>query len=140
MKQLIIMRGLPGSGKSTAAADIVGKSIVLGVIRSTDTQFIVNGEYKFDPTLLHFKHAANQRLVKDDMLDGVPLIIVDNTNIKRSDFAVYIQMAKEFGYEVLEYIMQEPPFTDEYIRMCYKRNKHGVPFEAIQRMAKKFEK
>jgi tRNA uridine 5-carbamoylmethylation protein Kti12 len=45
-KTLIIMRGLPGSGKSTRARELQEK----GVIHSTDTYFTnpLTGEYEFD--------------------------------------------------------------------------------------------
>lgn len=139
MNKLIIMRGIPGSGKSTKAAQIANGHNGTVTIRSTDDQFKVGGVYIFNPRLLGVNHANNQRLVKEDMQKGISLIIVDNTNIKRRDFAPYIQMAKTFGYEVVEEIIQAPPFSDEYVKMCAERNQHGVPFESIRRMADNFE-
>lgn len=135
------MRGLPGSGKSTAAKNLIIENNGIGTIRSTDEQFVISGggTYKFDPTLLGKHHATNQRLVHEDMKNNVPLIIVDNTNIRRADFAPYIRMANQFGYVVIENVIEWPPFTESYVRMCAERNQHGVPFNSISRMAERFE-
>jgi len=47
VKTLIIMRGLPGSGKSTKAKLFAGEK---GLIYSTDDFFIIDGKYIYDPT------------------------------------------------------------------------------------------
>ena len=53
-KFCFIMRGVPGSGKSTVASKIKGEN---GIIHSTDDYFIdANGEYQFDKTLLAKNH------------------------------------------------------------------------------------
>ena len=51
MKQLILLRGLPGSGKSTFAKSLGGIHI------EADQYFMQDGEYKFDASQL--KHAHN---------------------------------------------------------------------------------
>lgn len=138
MRQLIIMRGLPGSGKSTRAREIVEIGLCgpgfKATIRSTDDQFMVNGKYVFNPRMLGVNHAANLRLVEQDMKDEIPCIIVDNTNIKRRDFAPYITLAKKYGYDVREEVIAE-----RNVDTCFERNSHNVPREAIQRMADNFE-
>ena len=45
-KILYLLRGVPGSGKSTVAQNIGGTHF------ETDKYFMVDGEYKFDPTKL----------------------------------------------------------------------------------------
>jgi adenylate kinase family enzyme len=48
-KTLILMRGLPGSGKSTKAQILAGKD---GLIFSTDDFFMVNGKYVYDAKMI----------------------------------------------------------------------------------------
>lgn len=162
MKKLIILRGLPGSGKSTKTKELIEEYkkdrreaydayYALSVlstpfplpremttsIRSTDALFVVDGTYRFDPTKLGMNHHRNQRLVEQDMLNGTELIIVDNTNIKRRDFQNYVNLAQLHGYKVEEITIGG--FDDEFVNICFKRNQHGVPLEAIKRMAANFE-
>ncbi len=144
MKQVIIMRGLPGSGKSTFARKFV-ETINDGAncrfysssIRSTDQQFMVDGVYTFNPKLLGINHGRNFDLFCDDIENGIDIIIVDNTNIKRRDFAAYVTFAEANGYSVREEIVGK--FDVDFVNICAKRNTHGVPLFAIERMAQNFE-
>lgn len=52
-KELVLMRGLPGSGKSTKAKKIAGN---VGVVYSTDDFFMVNGKYMYDSKLIGDNH------------------------------------------------------------------------------------
>ncbi len=56
MKIVYILRGVPGSGKSTRAALFAGTS---GIIHSTDSYFYKNGEYLYDPSKLGEYHDKN---------------------------------------------------------------------------------
>ena len=53
-KILYLLRGVPGSGKSTVAQNIGGTHF------ETDKYFMVDGEYKFDPTKLKQYHQMCQ--------------------------------------------------------------------------------
>ena len=85
MKKLIIMRGLPGGGKSTwVQADIQGRfkdGVRSVAICSTDDQFLdANGKYVFDATKLWIHHRSNQMKCHKTMSAGVDVIYIDNTN------------------------------------------------------------
>ncbi len=79
-KILIVLRGLPGSGKSYTAKQI--QSELGGQIFSTDEKFMVDGEYKFNVADLGKNHKLTQEDVQKAVDAGVSPIIVDNTNIK----------------------------------------------------------
>ena len=49
-KELILVRGIPGSGKSTFAKSLGGTHF------ETDKFFMVDGEYKFDGTKIKEAH------------------------------------------------------------------------------------
>lgn len=136
-KQCILMVGLPGSGKSTAVSSILDRDAVpLGikaVICSTDDFFMVNGRYQWDGRKLGEYHARNFQKFALACADGVPLVIVDNTNIMEEHREPYIKLAKALGYEVRIEVVGE--FTEEACQTYAARNTHGVPFDSIRRMA-----
>lgn len=133
-KTLIIMQGVSGSGKSTLAAQLAGDE---GVIFSTDDYFMDNGEYKFNPKILGNAHKWNQRIARDAMENQHPLIIIDNTNTQAWEARPYIEAAQEHGYTV-EF---HRPQTEWALNAeeCAKRNTHGVPLDAINRMLGRME-
>lgn len=143
MGKLIILRGLPGSGKTTVAEEIcyhlIHDTDAFVTIRSTDSKFLdADGNYKFDPKKLGEYHLLNQQEVQEDMISGAEVIIVDNTNTQRWEIKPYIDLAIQHGYTVEEKIVGK--FDSESIAIYAQRNTHGVPLEAIQRMAARFER
>ena len=96
-KTLILMRGLPGSGKSTKAKKLAGEQ---GLVFSTDDFFMVKGEYAFDPKMIGEYHERNHERAAVAMKEEKPLIIIDNTNIKLWEMRKYVESAEQYGYEV----------------------------------------
>ena len=134
------MRGLPGSGKSTRAKGIAGRLAGWGLnvsIRSTDDQFMVEGEYRFDPKRLKQAHERNRDLVSLDMNRGVDVIILDNTNMQKWEFQDYVHMAEACKYPVRFVTVGD--FTEEAAALYAERNTHGVPYDTILKMAQRFE-
>ncbi|XP_061916439.1 NEDD4-binding protein 2-like 2 [Entelurus aequoreus] len=132
---LILMRGLPGSGKSTMARELLSTG-PSGLILSTDDYFAQNDGYRYDPGLLGSAHDWNQRRASDAMHDSRSPVIIDNTNLQAWEMKPYVRMALQRGYRV---DFCEPntswkfdPFELE------KRNKHGVPQEKIAKMLDRF--
>jgi predicted kinase len=121
MTKLYIVRGIPGSGKSTFAQS-------LGVPHfEADMFFIRNGEYKFDRDLLGGAHSWCYQNVKAKMVQGID-VVVSNTFTRISEFSHYIRQAEKLGVEVIVYRM-----TGEY------QNIHNVPKGIIQVMKDRFE-
>jgi adenylate kinase family enzyme len=139
-KILYVARGIPGSGKSTLAKDL-GKS---GQVFSSDEFFMINGEYKFDPKKLSEAHQWNQTRAKKAMEQGISPIVIDNTNVRFSDFKIYLIFAKQYGYEVkfVQPNWHKDLYTPEgkwNFNFLKGRNVHGVPDEAVKRMIDRFE-
>lgn len=124
MPNCIILRGLPGSGKSSFAHQI-GAWIV-----SEDEFFTKNGEYKFDKTMLVHAHGFCFVKFCDYIDQNRPDICVDNTNTTKKEYQRYVDYAKDHGYNVT-ILTVETDLTDEELA---KRNVHGVPIETIKRM------
>ena len=70
-KEIILLRGVSATGKSTLAKQLVGN----GVILSTDDYFMKDGMYDFDPTKLGIHHKSNQDRAEKNMIDGISPII-----------------------------------------------------------------
>jgi len=131
MKIAYIMRGVPGSGKSTIARSLVNGN---GVIHSTDDYFVVNGEYRHDAARLREFHKANLDAFCQSLLRGIPVVVCDNTNSKRWEFAPYVEAAQKAGYAVAIVSLPHPP-----LEVAVARNFHRVPAEAIEIMIARWE-
>tara|TARA_Y100000114_G_scaffold24762_1_gene20443 strand:+ start:949 stop:1467 length:519 start_codon:yes stop_codon:yes gene_type:complete len=151
-----ILRGLPGTGKSTLARLIKGANAGYDYyveIFSTDDLFInEEGVYEFDPSMLRQHHQENLRrateyfarvvdVEKEYPPEGYELraegiAIIDNTNVQHWEYEPYVTAAEEAGWDV-----QIIPLAWNYydIPEYAKRTKHGVPEEAIRRMADRWE-
>lgn len=135
--KVVILRGIPGAGKSTKAKKLIEQNNNCGTICSADDFFIINGHYKFDVNKLGVNHGKCFTKFQQALQNKDSLVILDNTNIKRKDFAHYVTAAKNAGYEVEEIVVGS--FDDEFIKLCDQRNVHGVPVRNIERMARTFQ-
>ena len=63
-KNLILVRGVSGSGKSTFAEEFL---YPVSLLISTDDFFMVNGEYQFNPELLSENHLKCLKSVESEM-------------------------------------------------------------------------
>tara|TARA_R100000781_G_scaffold3891_1_gene5131 strand:- start:918 stop:1382 length:465 start_codon:yes stop_codon:yes gene_type:complete len=110
MKQLIIMQGISGSGKSTFVKAFKKKN---DIVLSTDDYFIDDdGNYNFDESKLKEYHMKTFTECVNKMQDtnrpekvikgilGDVTIWLDNTNCKNKDVDPYISVAKLNGFKV----------------------------------------
>ena len=129
---VFIMRGIPGSGKSTRAREIAGST---GVIHSTDDFFYgEDGEYKYNSFLLEENHRKNFLRFRESLREGIPVVIVDNTNLKKRDYFPYLTEATKFGYGVRIIRMPHPEPV-----VAASRNIHGITEPIINAMISRFE-
>lgn len=80
----VLMRGLPGSGKSFLAEELVARTVknTKDHIFSADKFFIDrDGRYKFDPSKLKYAHEQSQLNFTQHASKGWSPLIVDNTNM-----------------------------------------------------------
>jgi len=142
-KKLVIMRGVPGSGKSTVAKEMATKCIGAGktaVIASADDYFIdsLTGSYIFDAKKLPSAHLYCKAKALGAMEAKADMVIIDNTNMRHWDFDPYVKMAKQYRYEVEEVIVGS--FDKQSLETYVARNVHGCPKDTIEKMAARFEK
>jgi predicted kinase len=119
---LWLIRGLPGSGKSTRA-----RALGIPDHYEADMWFEKNGVYAFDPSKLSEAHAWCKARALETMRAGRP-VVVSNTFVKLWEMEFYKKAAADHGYSVVEETMQ-----GNYGSM------HGVPQDVIERMRGNFE-
>jgi len=140
-KELILMRGLSGSGKSFLAKQLAGDT---GIICSTDDFFMIDGVYQFDPKKLHENHLKNQEKVEKAMTHNLSPIVVDNTNVMAWENKNYVELAKKYGYSVTirepespwwkKYFSKQMSEEDKNIlaEMLSQKTQHDVPKVSIR--------
>lgn len=135
MAHLYIIRGLPGSGKSTFAKRLLDMSDMGCWVEHWEADMFMHGRdgYKFQPEMLKEAH----RLYQVSVFKGLEYkgvypdvqIIVSNTFTRIWEMQPYIDYCKENGHT----------FTVITCEGNYG-NIHDVPSEAIERMKKRWEK
>jgi predicted kinase len=128
-KILYIVRGIPGSGKSTFAKTLGGTHF------ETDNFFMVDGEYKFDVTKLKAAHEWCQNSVNTAMILNITTdlnntIVVSNTFTQEWEMKPYFDMAETYGYRVFSLIVENRHGGV---------NQHGVPQDKLEIMKNRFE-
>lgn len=129
MARILIMRGLPGAGKSTWAR----RNHPDARIYSADSFFLdEDGEYRFDGERISEAHAWCLRgfaEILPSLEGGSPeVVIVDNTAIRAWEISPYYNLARAYGHEVrIVHVSCDTPTAHE-------RNIHGVPLERIEKM------
>ena len=126
MKTLYIIRGLPGSGKTTLARQLAGANVCEADEFFTDESY----NYRFDPKDLKWAHIYCQNKCKALMESNIELIAVSNTGSRRWEFAPYIELARLNDYRVVEITLTGDTYA----------NIHEVPSDTIEAMKARWEK
>ena len=122
--KLFIIRGLPGSGKTTFAEKLKADGIVSDVVEADHFMTDQSGNYKFDAKMLERCHQECQMWTKY-YLDLGRDVAVANTFTRKWEILPYIKMG--YDYTIVEMTGSFP-------------NVHGVPKNVIETMAKRWEK
>lgn len=129
MKNLILLRGLPNSGKSTVA-ELIGAKGAGYAHFEADMYFMVDGEYLFDPTKLKIAHNWCQIQTEKAMADDMAIIIVSNTFTREWEMVEYYRLANYYDYRVTSLVVENRHGNV---------NNHNVPKETMDKMKNRFE-
>lgn len=122
--KVVIVRGLPGSGKSTTAKYLVK----IGYKHfEADMYFIQNGVYQFNPALLYQAHQWCQQFTREAIKQNYA-VVVSNTFTTRKEVQPYIDMALELAV----------PYTIFVCKAQFK-NIHNVPEQTLEKMKKRWQ-
>ena len=132
-KILTLVRGLPGSGKSTFANLITNK---FSICEADLFFYDKEGNYNFDGSKIKLAHVWCFNQVRIRMEDNklnpqfYPEIVVSNTFTQEWEMEKYYELAEEYGYKVFSIIVENRHGGI---------NQHGVPVEKLEQMKNRFE-
>ena len=104
-KTVIILRAVPGSGKSFFA-DYIKTLDNDTVICCADDYFMVDGKYIFDFALLYKAHKSCQNKFNEALENNVNNIVISNTNTTNKDVNYYRNRAIKAGYTVFVLVLE----------------------------------
>lgn len=131
---LILLRGVPGAGKSTFAKHMWSDHVIF----EADKYFVSpTGEYEFRPEKLKEAHEWCRGQVQAAMEQNhltagqhYPDIVVSNTFTQEWEMQAYLDLANQFQYNVVSLIVENRHGGS---------NVHGVPEEKVQQMRDRFQ-
>ena len=130
-KNLILVRGASGSGKTTFVEEFLG-TVSLSI--ATDDFFMLDGVYIFDPSYLAEYHQRCIDSVESEMespsTEGYCNIVVHNTFTREREMKPYLDLAEKYGYNVYTIVIENRHKSD---------NIHDVPEGIVKAQRNRFE-
>ena len=130
---LFLVRGLPGSGKTSFASAIWND---YAVCEADKFFYDKEGNYNFDPSKLKEAHTWCKNQVETRMIDHqnnqqyYPEIAVSNTFTQEWEMEDYFKLAEKYGYKTVSLILENRHGG---------KNVHGVPDDKIEIMKNRFQ-
>lgn len=116
---VILLTGLPGSGKSTWAAAYPCSGVKL--ILCPDDNLVTNGVYEWSPEAVNESHRKCLRQFVEHAWHGdLDLLILDSTNTRTEFLSPYIGVAQAFNHNVRVVLIKHDPVDS------WRRNIHNV--------------
>lgn len=129
MNSLIILRGLPGSGKTTLA-NLLSEN--KWPVFSIDSYFTdpVTKEYNFQFDKNHLAYKNCEAQTQKAMQNNIAKIFIDNVFSIDWEIEPYFKLASAYNYSV--YVVTVENYHGS-------KNKHNISDEQLQKMAAKYK-
>ena len=130
INSLILLRGLPGSGKTTLAKLLSENNTY--PIFSVDDYFTnaLTGEYIFNFKDNHLAYKQCEELTKDAMQQKISKIFIHNTFTMDWELEPFFKLASDFKYKL---------FVVTVENYHHHINTHEVSDEQLRKMAEKYK-
>lgn len=127
-RHLILLRGLPGSGKTTLA-NVLSENGKYPIYSVDDYFTNTHGEYHFEFQNNHLAYKQCENQTEESMKKGVSKIILHNTFTISWELEVYFKLALQYNYNV---------FVCTVENYHNNNNIHQINNEQLQKMAQKY--
>lgn len=128
MKVLVVVRGLPGSGKTTFAQDIMAQGDKM--VAADDFMVDDNGDYFFDTKRLGYAHMCCRNAVELFMRAGEERIFVHNTFTTAMEMRPILKLARKYEYKIHSIIVEN---RHNGVSV------HDVPEDRLETMRRRFD-
>lgn len=141
MQQLIIIRGIPSSGKSYLARKLISKFESEGFkIKHFEADMFFQDDnycYHYNGNLIKYAHEwCFSNVLRELYINFVDVIIVSNTFTRVSEMQKYLDLrSNDINVTVTQ---PNTPWAFD-AQKCFEKNKHNVPLETIQKMLARWE-
>lgn len=128
MKTLILIRGLPGSGK-TSFAEFLLDLPQDATCYAADDWMEEGDQYSWDRHKLEECHQACIQACEFDMATSSSVVIVHNTMSTEAEVEPYLKLAEKYGYQVISLVLENRHGSPSV---------HDVPQKTIEKMRQRF--
>lgn len=132
--EFYIVRGVPGSGKTSFAKSICEKSLKSGLranfFEADQYYYDSNGVYRFDKSQIASAHSFCLDNVKKALAARLDVIVVSNTSTTENEVKKYLDLAVSSGYTTYVITMEN---------WHGNSNVHNVPEEVVSNMRRKLK-
>lgn len=133
-KIAIILRGVPGSGKSSFISMIKATNTMVDIHAIDELHIDDNGDFFWDEENAERLYTLNFANFVISCERQTPVVVCDAINIKISDFEKYVEIARQYKYKV--YVVTPDPPTP---KMSSKKNKHHTSALQAKEMYDRWE-
>lgn len=130
MKQLFLLRGLPGSGKTELSKHIAPHAVAADDFMYVRDERTGRLHYEWSREKLHSAHTACQGYVRHWMETDGENIAVHNTFTRQKELKPYLELAKKYGY--VAHVMTVENYHGN-------ENTHNVPEKDLDRMLNRYQ-